>query len=180
MPQTKVLFSRDCPLNQLLKAKENKLYHSSWAETHAWVIQPYFALILVTIYSFLTDSPVTPTSRHLLFYLICSSILISFSLQLVMWLTEDLGILEEVQFIRGATVFYLNSSLFTNIQSTLATRTLINSKGNKPPLYLHWTDTFLGIMRQTLAGATLQIICKSPMDIYYSSTINYMCLENRY
>lgn len=33
-------------------------------------------------------------------------------------------------------------------------------------------------MRETLAGETLQIICKSPMDIYYSPTINYMCLEN--
>lgn len=40
------------------------------------------------------------------------------------------------------------------------------TKGNKI-LYLHYINAFLSIMRQTLAGATLQIICKSQMDIYY-------------
>lgn len=95
-----------------------------------------------------------------------------------MWFTEDLGISEEVQFIRPANVFLLNNSLFINISSTPATSDLINKKANKTPLYLHWTDDFLSIMRQNLADATLQIICKSPADIYYSPTSNYMCLEN--
>lgn len=83
-----------------------------------------------------------------------------------------------MQFIRGATVFFLNNSLSTSIPSTLATSGLIINKGNKTALYLHWTDAFLSVMRETLAGETLQIIYKSPMDIYYSPTINYMCLEN--
>lgn len=65
-----------------------------------------------------------------------------------------MGTVEQVQFIRDATVFFLNNSFFINIPSSLATSGLINNKGNKTPLYLHWTDDFLSIIRQTLAGAT--------------------------
>jgi len=137
------VFSCGYPLNQLLKAKENKLYLSSHAETCAQVIYPYFGphpLHCVLLFNLIAQlpkpSPHTP---------ICYCVSISLSVQPLRWLTEDLGILEEMQFIKGATVFFLNDSLFTNMPSTLATSGLINSKGNKISLYLHRTDAFLSI-----------------------------------
>lgn len=110
------------------------------------------------------------TSPHLLFY---SHLSFSAIFDVVNWSLTQIG-----KFYQKCNCTLFKQQPFRKHHFHPSYSWFNHTKGNKTSLCLCQTTAFLSIMRQTLAGATLQIICKSPMDIYYLPTINYMCLEN--
>lgn len=93
--------------------------------------------------------------------LICFFTPICLSLQSLMWLT-DVSFRHYGRFYQRCNFVLFKQQSFHKFYFHPSYSWFYHTKGNKVPLYLHQISGFLSIMRQTLAGATLQIICQKP------------------